>query len=417
MENRRHTFIWFSERKFQKATPTTWMPILAKSLVGIGFEADGVVCWFVGRVSSCAQTKASKTIGKQKSPGRSTRPGLNTGEIKLECCETLHETAGVVNVASSPLDPVRDDLPEPPVPANLCVATFPHFQFEPAWFLDSDIFVALEPHESCAAMNLVMRSWTQTPAGSIPVDNDALLARWCGMSLKDFQTIKPNVLKAGWQVCSDGRAYFGYMVAEALRVSGKRSFDAKRKHRQRNGAIIDDMSHGCPMGQTQDNHGTDAGLPQESSGSHALKTESKSKTETEVNKNPESKKESVRESDSRAARESEPETIFGFKVEPEWLRLMKIAHPLVQVDSFITRKAKHVMEKHPNNRKEQISYMEAMLANASKERESGTPSGPTLSTSSSKTNQTPKPREARMIDGVMQYWVDSRWQRSLPPLV
>ncbi len=280
-----------------------------------------------------------------------------------------------------------DDHPAPLAQPDLYVGNFPHLTFDPTWFLESDLVTKLEAEAFKAAMILFAQSWRQMPAGSIPLDNDHLLAKWCCMKVKEFQAVKAEILSAGWVSCSDGRAYHPYVVDDAKRVDAIRKHEKTRKQRQRSGARTS-----CPTGQTGDATVTLPGQPNPSHGSHALERETE--TETEIKSQPVSK--GVTEP------AKEPFRIGDFVAPDDWLNLQFIAYPEANVRSVIAQRGKYVAGKHPEDRAEQLKHMEHFLRQANdqaKQNKTGA-----ISTETVPTGKKPKPREMRIIDGVKNWW-------------
>lgn len=146
---------------------------------------------------------------------------------------------------------------EPLTPADCDCRGLPYMPLEAARLLDSDLVALSTGDEFKAALILWCKSWSQTPASSLP-DDDRILAKWAGVSIGEWKTLKEMALR-GWLRCSDGRLYHPVIADLALTAYGKRQGQAKRAQgrwdaeRARKAAIaVPDQSGGNAMASGPD---------------------------------------------------------------------------------------------------------------------------------------------------------------------
>ncbi|MFK5599919.1 hypothetical protein ACFZ8E_23420 [Methylobacterium sp. HMF5984] len=132
------------------------------------------------------------------------------------------------------------DLPEPLIPADV---SFPSYLWTPL-----DINAVTEGELSFlsgdgfkAAIMLMMKSWQEKPAASLP-DDDRRLAAFCGFgrgpaALALWEAVKVEAL-SDFTLCSDGRRYSRTLAPQALEAweSRRQQIERTRKAREaRNG--------------------------------------------------------------------------------------------------------------------------------------------------------------------------------------
>ncbi len=85
----------------------------------------------------------------------------------------------------------------------------------PADYFADEAFAFPTAYQALMALRLMIASWHQLPAGSLPTDGRALfrLARW-GTFAK-FDRERHEIMK-DWVLCSDGRYYHPYVAARVL---------------------------------------------------------------------------------------------------------------------------------------------------------------------------------------------------------
>jgi hypothetical protein len=115
---------------------------------------------------------------------------------------------------------MTDQLPPPFVPADADLRDFPFTPIYRARLFGSSFHARVNDSEWRAGVTLWLRSWDQTPAGSLP-DDDIELCRLAelGRDVKTWRRVKGGALH-GWVKCSDGRLYHEVVavcVKEALR--------------------------------------------------------------------------------------------------------------------------------------------------------------------------------------------------------
>ena len=110
---------------------------------------------------------------------------------------------------------MTDQLPPPPVPADADLRDFPFTPMFRARLFGSSFHARVSDAGWRAGVTLWLKSWDQSPAGSLP-DDDIDLCRLAelGRDLKSWRKIKAEALW-GWFKCSDGLLYHD-VVAEGV---------------------------------------------------------------------------------------------------------------------------------------------------------------------------------------------------------
>ena len=127
-----------------------------------------------------------------------------------------------------------ENLPAPPVPADLDMARCWWLKLDVGRFLNSDFNISTHSDGAWrAGVTLMLRSWQMIPAGSLPND-DRALARLAGVSLPRWRRLKGEAL-AGFILCADGRLYHPMICAEALEALEEmnRAEQARKRDRDR----------------------------------------------------------------------------------------------------------------------------------------------------------------------------------------
>jgi len=128
---------------------------------------------------------------------------------------------------------------KPLVPDEADLRGVPWMKLDTARLLESDFFAKASDAEFRAAITLWCKAWTQTPAGSLPND-DQILAHMCSVNLAKWKKLKGRALH-GWIECNDGRLYHP-VIAEQVNVAwakrkaylAKQDANNERKQRERN---------------------------------------------------------------------------------------------------------------------------------------------------------------------------------------
>lgn len=120
------------------------------------------------------------------------------------------------------------DLPAPMTPADCDLGGFPEMPVDVSRWLDSSAIAELSGDEFRAHFTLILKSWHQVPAGSIP-DNEAVLCRWLSVTRDVLLQIRTRVTR-GFVLCSDGRLYHP-VVCEKVHaiIAQNKQFDTKRE--------------------------------------------------------------------------------------------------------------------------------------------------------------------------------------------
>jgi hypothetical protein len=102
------------------------------------------------------------------------------------------------------------DLPEPFVPPEVDLRDFPFTPVYRARLFGSEFHALASADEWRAGVTLWLKSYDQSPAGSLPAA-DAMLARLAELPLADWLGVRGRALH-GWELCSDGRLYHGVIA-------------------------------------------------------------------------------------------------------------------------------------------------------------------------------------------------------------
>lgn len=124
----------------------------------------------------------------------------------------------------------------------------------------SDTWVLAKPEIRPWLLMLWMVAWRQTPCGTLPDDDDLIVAR-LGIDRAVFDKNRA-VLMRGWWPAGDGRLYHNVLVERVLEMLGYKEKEKARKAAYRAkmaGANVPKMSRGTTVGQPCDNQGTDTG--------------------------------------------------------------------------------------------------------------------------------------------------------------
>jgi hypothetical protein len=123
----------------------------------------------------------------------------------------------------------------PLVPAGVDLRGLPWMRLDTSRLLDSDLFALSTGDEFKAAVALWCKAWSQSPAGSLPVD-DRVLAHLSGAGAR-WKKVKAMALR-GWIACDDGRLYHPVVAEQVLSAWAERQeyraeIDAQNQRKQR----------------------------------------------------------------------------------------------------------------------------------------------------------------------------------------
>lgn len=132
---------------------------------------------------------------------------------------------------------VANELPQPPYPADVRAKGW-RFDLDIERIENSDTWTLTPPDMRPWLLMLWMRSWTQTPCGSLPA-NDELVAARIGMEARIFGANR-DILMRGWYRCSDGRLYHPVITESVETMRDSRKAERLKKAKQRAGAQGED---------------------------------------------------------------------------------------------------------------------------------------------------------------------------------
>lgn len=127
---------------------------------------------------------------------------------------------------------MSEDLPAPPVPADLDLRDLQWMPLDVVRLRDSELAAVADAEAFRVAVISWCVAWHQVPASSLP-DDDAALARLLGFGrdLKGWRKVRAAGALRGWQRHADGRLYHP-VVAEKANQAGEQKA-AHRRRRER----------------------------------------------------------------------------------------------------------------------------------------------------------------------------------------
>ena len=120
------------------------------------------------------------------------------------------------------------DLPEPLVPDEVDLRTFPYMPLDVQRLLNSEFYAIATDAEYRAGTTLWFSSWHERPASSLPDDDRVLcnLAR-LGRDMRTWRKVKA-VAMHGFLLCSDGRWYHPIVAEKAMKAWAEKQRRAKQ---------------------------------------------------------------------------------------------------------------------------------------------------------------------------------------------
>lgn len=125
--------------------------------------------------------------------------------------------------------PLPDNLPAPPIDADVDLRDYPSMLLDVVRLRDSDLAAVPDAEVFRANVLSWCASWHQIPAGSLP-DDDPALARLLGYGrdVKSWAKLREAGALRGWVKCSDGRLYHPVVVEKAQEAWDGRKEASKR---------------------------------------------------------------------------------------------------------------------------------------------------------------------------------------------
>ena len=134
-----------------------------------------------------------------------------------------------------------DAAPDPPIYPFVDLRKFEYIPIEVQRFRDSRAGAALTGDQFRAWFMLILASWHQVPAASLPAD-DVELANLAGFGrmIVDWLEIKDGALY-GWVLCSDGRWYHPVTAEKAINAWKERARLVYRQRKKRKQTEVQDF--------------------------------------------------------------------------------------------------------------------------------------------------------------------------------
>ena len=128
------------------------------------------------------------------------------------------------------LEVVTSDIPDPPYPADVRAKGW-RFDLDIERIENSDTWTLAPADMRPWLLMLWMRSWTQTPCGSLPASDELVAAR-IGMDARAFAGNR-EILMRGWYRCADNRLYHPVITESVEIMRDSRLAERKKKAGQR----------------------------------------------------------------------------------------------------------------------------------------------------------------------------------------
>ncbi len=139
------------------------------------------------------------------------------------------------HAASDPHPLLTAVVQEPLVPAHISFATFPWLPLDIKMVTEGDVFY-LSAEGFKAALLLMVKSWQETPAASLP-DDPRKLANFAGLgigrdALARWEAVKDEAL-SDFVLCSDGRFYSRALAPKAIEAWASKELQTARTAKAR----------------------------------------------------------------------------------------------------------------------------------------------------------------------------------------
>lgn len=138
------------------------------------------------------------------------------------------------------------------------------FELDHERIKQSDTWALAPPNVRPWLLMLWMTAWEQTPCGSLPSDDDLIIAR-LGIDPEFFACNRAKIMR-GWTAASNGRLYHPVVSQRVLEMMESRRKDAARKGKQR--------------GPKPDTNRNPAGVTRDTTGSHDTGTSTRTSNTT-----------------------------------------------------------------------------------------------------------------------------------------
>ena len=163
------------------------------------------------------------------------------------------------------------DQRSPPYPAKTKAKGW-RFELDIEQVMQSDTWALAKPQARPWLLMLWVMAWQQVPCGSMPADDELIIAR-LGIDPDAFAQHRKTLMRGWWQA-DDGRLYHPTITQRVLDMLGRKDAERTRKAewRARKEAELklaeanalaqkateqQQMSHGTDLGQTWESHGSD----------------------------------------------------------------------------------------------------------------------------------------------------------------
>lgn len=143
------------------------------------------------------------------------------------------------------------EYPEPLVPAECELRDFPFTPIFRARLFGSGFHSKSTDAEWRAGVTLWLKSWDQSPSGSLP-DDDVELCRLAelGRDLKAWRKVREGALR-GWILCSDGRLYHRVVAEGVLEAWARKQAQRNRTHAAREARLSQRLSQSASASVTE----------------------------------------------------------------------------------------------------------------------------------------------------------------------
>lgn len=133
----------------------------------------------------------------------------------------------------------ENTAPTPPYPRETKAKGW-RFELDLEQVMQSDTWALAHPSIRPWLLMLWAIAWQQVPCGSMPADDELIIAR-LGIEREMFEQHKRTLLR-GWWLASDGRLYHPTITQRVLDMVGERS---RGKYRRFRSAVVQRDGEGC----------------------------------------------------------------------------------------------------------------------------------------------------------------------------
>jgi hypothetical protein len=147
------------------------------------------------------------------------------------------------------------ELPSPPVPSACDLRRYSWIPVPVSLVRDSTWWLTASDAAQAAQLRLMVASWHQVPAASLP-DDDRLLAKLGRISSKVIRCL--TEIRKEWTLCTDGRLYHPELAEialdswEKMQSQAARTAAARAARAQKRGSVTEDVTGSTRQDKTRE---------------------------------------------------------------------------------------------------------------------------------------------------------------------